>query len=483
MLTQFFQSLSTNPVWTLSIALLLLGTSIFVHELGHFLIARWRGVKVERFSIGFGPAIWSYRAKDGVEYRLSWVPLGGYVLLPQLADLSTLEGKSESDIATLPPVSYTSKMLVFVAGAAFNVIFAFLLACVLWRIGLPESSASATTRIGYVSAKLELPDGTKITSPALEGGLRVGDVIRAIDGHTVKDWSEVQNSLVLGDGRSATGEPETIFTIVRDGKERDLVLHPRLAGEEKIRRVGMQPGFEILVHSVPSDSLGAQVGFLVDDEILRFDDTAVLSDTTYREYLDATLDRPVVAHVRRAGRELDLTIPVSPTAKAGARLGLTLTTGFRLAHPTPLSLVTDQLSLTFRSLWSFLSPRSDVGLSKASGVVGIVRVFQSAAEAGVRAAILITILVNVNLAIFNLLPIPVLDGGQMLFATIARFRGRALPINFVMTAQSVCLVLLLSLIVYVSFFDIRRWSRDAQENRAAAERAAAASATQPAGGK
>src|SRR3954470_24403884 len=79
---------------------LLFGGSIFVHELGHFLAARRRGVHVERFSIGFGPAIWSRRGKDGVEYRLSWFPLGGYVLLPQLADLSAIEGESQLEKTT-----------------------------------------------------------------------------------------------------------------------------------------------------------------------------------------------------------------------------------------------------------------------------------------------------------------------------------------------------------------------------------------------
>ena len=91
MAADFFTSALTN-LWAVILVVLLFGGSIFVHELGHFLAARRRGVKVERFSIGFGPAIWSRRAKDGVEYRVSWFPLGGYVLLPQLADLGALEG-------------------------------------------------------------------------------------------------------------------------------------------------------------------------------------------------------------------------------------------------------------------------------------------------------------------------------------------------------------------------------------------------------
>src|SRR3954465_984905 len=108
---EFISSLFSS-LWSIFLIVLFFGGSIFVHELGHFLAARRRGVKVTRFSIGFGPAIWSHTGKDGVEYRVSWIPLGGYVALPQLADMPALEGESEP-AENLPPVSYSSRMIVF----------------------------------------------------------------------------------------------------------------------------------------------------------------------------------------------------------------------------------------------------------------------------------------------------------------------------------------------------------------------------------
>lgn len=467
---ELLQSIFSN-IWTLALAVIFLGVSIFVHELGHFLLARWRGVHVERFSIGFGPAIWSFRGRDGVDYRISWIPLGGYVLLPQLADLSTLEGKSEADVAQLPPISYVSKMIVFVAGATFNVLFAFVIACGLWAAGMQESSYTLTTRVGYIVPKVELPDHTKVPSPAAEAGLRAGDTIKAIDGHVVKDWNDVRTSIVLGDGHDSAGQRETVFHVERDGKPLDITLHPVLSGDEGNRAVGVMAGCELLIYHLEPGSFASKLGFEKNDELTRLDDVVPLSPDTVQDYLSANPTKPIVAHVLRNGVDKEITIPARPEPfdpKQETIYGLTFTTHQVMTHPSPLGLVWDQVEVTFRSLSSFVSSHSDVGLSKASGPIGMIHNFKMAAEAGFRMVLLLAILVNVNLAIFNLLPIPILDGGQMMFATIARFRGRALPVNFVMAAQSVCLVLLLTLIVYVGFFDTKRWVHEAQEDRAAA---------------
>lgn len=467
MSSDLLQTLLSN-VWSIFLVVLFFGGSIFVHELGHFLAARRRGVKVERFSIGFGPKIFSWRGKDGVEYRLSWLPLGGYVALPQLADLRGIEGESDLDVDALPPISYATKMIVFAAGAAFNVLFALLLATIIWFIGQPMSSEMATTRIGYVSATLELPDGTKVPSPASQAGLRVGDIVRQIDGIAVHEWTDLMQTLVTGAGRTATGQPQTVFTIERDGRTDDVTIRPLLSGDEQLRRVGISPGYELLVHAVTAGSLAEQAGFQTGDEILRMNTTPILSVATYQEILTTKLDEPVNVTVKRAGQEVALVIPARLAAKPDASLGLALTTGFTLTHPTPFAQVNDHVVMTFRTLASLINPHSDIGLSKVAGPVGIVRIFHSAAEAGMRAILMFTILVNINLAIFNLLPIPVLDGGQMLFATIGRIRGRALPSGFIAAAQSTFVVLLFSMIIYISFFDVRRVVRDVQSSRAEA---------------
>jgi regulator of sigma E protease len=357
---------------------------------------------------------------------------------------------------------------VFVAGATFNVLFAFILATIVWALGQPESSDMASTRIGYVLRDVDLPDGRKVPGPAHRAGLQVGDTVVAIDGIRVNNWSDIQNSLVLGAGRTESGQRQVRFTIERDGTRREIVVEPVLAGEEKIRRVGIAPDFELLVHAAPPESVGAKAGFKADDEILRLDGTPIRNDTAFRSYLESRSSQPIQAVVRRAGQETTLTIPARPDAKPNSQLGLTFRTGFRIVHISPFEQIADVARWTVRTFKSLVSPSSDVGLDKMSGPVGIARILHSAAEVGMRAVLMMTILLNVNLAIFNLLPLPVLDGGQMLFATLAKLRGRPLPVNFIAATQSAFLVLLLSMVAYVTFFsDVPRWIRQNREERAA----------------
>ena len=458
----FLPTLLAN-VWSIALVVAFFSASIFVHELGHFLAARARGVKVERFSIGFGPAIWSHRGRDGVEYRLAWFPLGGYVLLPQLADLGPVEGRVESDVSQLPPVSYGTKMLVFVAGAFFNVLFAFSLATIIWFIGLPESNETASTRIGYVTPTLEIRPGVRVPSPASVAGLKVGDTILRIDGNPVTKFFDIYTFIGLGSGKSADGSRQALFTVQRGTQVLDITVHPQLVGEEQERRVGIAPGYDIIVQQIAAKSVAEKAGFRPEDVFVSIDGQLVLNVQTLQDTLEASAQRSAAVVVRRSGQEVTLSVPARAGGKSGASIGLTLTTGVTMTHPSPFTQIGDQVMMSVRTLWSLANPHSDIGLSKLTGPVGIVRIFHSAAEAGMRPVLLFTILLNMSLAIFNLLPIPVLDGGQMLFATIGRIRGRALPVNFVMAANSVFIVLLLSMVIYVSIFDLRRIKRDNAE--------------------
>lgn len=464
--------------WSILLVVLFFGGSILVHELGHFWAARRRGVKVLRFSIGFGPKIFSWHGKDGVEYRLSWLPLGGYVALPQLADMSGLEGEGDANAAKLPELTYSTKMIVFAAGAAMNIVFAFLLACIVWKAGLPTPEDLVTTRIGYVTQTMELPDKSVVTAPAAKAGLRPGDIIRSIDGNQVDNWQDVMLRLLTGSGVTLDGRPKAELVIERDGKDLALTLYPQLAstGSEVKRKIGVVAGYELIVHSVTEGSAAQTAGFKAGDRIQAVNGVRVLHGIAWQEQVEAHAKEGLKVVLRRDGTEQSLSLPANTEAKP--TYGFAFTMDVRTLHPSPISQIVDQVKQSFTIIGSLLSVNSNVGLDSVSGPVGIVRIFHSAASAGIIPLLTFTILVNVSLAVFNLLPIPVLDGGHMLFATMGKLRGRQLPATFIAATQSIFTVLLLVMIAYVSVKDVQRIRRDVAPP--AAEKATAPAATTPA---
>lgn len=463
-----------HNVWAVFLIVLFFGGSIFVHELGHFLAARRRGVKVTRFSIGFGPAIWSHTGKDGVEYRLSWIPLGGYVALPQLADMPAIEGESEP-VEQLPPVSYGSRMMVLAAGAFFNILFAFALATILWLSGRPEAENVTSTRIGFVADKISLLDGKEVESPAKVAGLQEGDVITAIDGTPVKSWIDVLNAIVLSTVTDDKGERLAVFTVNRGGQSLDLRVYPRRTGDENIRKVGIDAAYELIVGKVVPGSAAEKTGFRDEDRVVAINGRPVLSWSAFFTHLQSATGETFTVTVTRNGVPAQIVVPLAPKARVAAIQGIELRANWRLLYQNPFEQISQILGNSVRTLKALLLPQGDVGLSNVSGFVGITQGFWDALNSDYPAHFVIwfAVMVNVSLAFFNLLPIPVLDGGHMLFATLAKLRGKALPFNFIAVTQSVFVVLLLTMMVYVTVFgDLRRIVRDRKADAEAREAAA-----------
>lgn len=458
----------TSDVWSLVLVAIFFGGSIFVHELGHFLAARWRGLHVDRFSIGFGPKICSWK-RNGVDYRLSWIPLGGYVALPQLADMQQIEGETSAETKELPVISYTSKMIVSVMGAVFNLLFAFLLATVLWQIKQPISSDQTSTQVGYVLKTITLPDGTEVPGPAYTAGLQVGDTILEIDGHKINDWDELRQTLVMSSGHDEYGNRKSDLLVDRAGTIMEITVRPKLVGDEGLRHVGIAPAFESMVGRIKPDSMAGQIGLEPGDRLLTVDQVKIAHPQLFFDYLDEHVSEPVSLTVNRDDVETVLTIPSRESQVTPETFGMSVATNVEYVKVSPFKQFGDQLKMTVMTLGSLLNPRSDIGLSKVSGPVGIIDVFHQAAKADIRAVLWLTILVNINLALFNILPIPVLDGGHMLFATIGKIRGRPLSQSFLMTTQSVFMAMLLTMVLYVSFFDVRRFIRRNFQSTAAEE--------------
>ncbi len=164
-----------TTIYVVAAVLVLFGAAIFIHEFGHFWVARKLGMKVEEFAIGFGPKIFSWK-RDGIEYSLRWIPAGGFVKLPQMITSEALEGQTTENVPPAPPLH---KILVAFAGPFMNVVFAFAIAMVIYFVGLPVPVNPPI--IGYVepgSAEAKL-------------GIQEGDVIKAVNGKKINSWQDV----------------------------------------------------------------------------------------------------------------------------------------------------------------------------------------------------------------------------------------------------------------------------------------------------
>ena len=301
----------------LVLVMLFFGGSIFVHELGHFLAARLRGLKILRFSIGFGPRIFSWRGRDGCEYILSLLPLGGYVALPQLADMGALEGgDGNGEAEKLPKASCTDKIIVSAAGAFFNVLFAVLLAAIIWGVGITKNAAAESTVVGFVPEKISDVAGNQFPCPAKLAGVRAGDKIISIDGRTPSDFQQIIELVAIGSGRTADGRPLAKLEVERDGKILKLDVPARLiktnptTGDE-IRMIGISPAMRMFVGKILDNSPAKAAGLREGDEVAEIDGQKLYSNAQLGAYLDSLKDgAKTVLGVIRDGEKIEL--PITP---------------------------------------------------------------------------------------------------------------------------------------------------------------------------
>ena len=427
---------------------------IVVHEIGHFLAARWRGLYIEKFGVWFGKPLWQ-RKINGVQYSLGSLPFGGFVALPQLAPMDIIEGKADVDREQLPPVSALDKIIVAVAGPFFSLLLAFVFAVIVWVVGYPVSESDTTTVIGYI-----MPD-----SPAEKADLHPGDRILEVDGKRVTRFLGMNDSVSWAVVRS---EGETVpVKFERSGQVQTVNVEPYKSETGRWRRKSVRqllilPAETAIIDKVELNSPAAAAGLRPRDIIRGFNHTPIYNPIALLEYIKKHPDETLILEVERNGSRFEVPVkpvPLPTDGKMQPRIGIQWDTSgiMSIAHPSPIELVRNSVTSTLSTLGAVASPKSDVKLQHLSGPIGIGRIYYLffVSERGWQLALWLSVVLNVNLAILNMLPIPVLDGGHILFGLIESVRRKPLNMRVLEVVQGTCTILIVGVIIYITFFDLQ----------------------------
>jgi len=515
-------------ILTIAEVLLIFNLLIIVHELGHFLAARWRGLQVEKFGIWFGKPLWKKNI-GGVEYSLGCIPAGGFVLLPQMAPMQAVEGKSTTDRDTLSPAKPLDKIIVAFAGPLFSFLLALVFAVIVWAVGRPTAQADATTTVGYV-----IPG-----DPAEKAGFKPGDVILSVDNHPVSRFAGMVDSVTWYVVRS---EGETIPFKIRRGNQ-ILTLYsgytrPETTSWERkpLRQVGIAPAITPIVFKVVDGSVAAKAGIQPNDEIVSVGGERLYHPQHILEWEQANPGKPLPLTILRDGKTIQLTMAPSRPAvssvirnspadvggirpgdrilaldgvpiydqteiikrvEAGPKTPLSLTIenlagqqravrilpatpdgqnrpiigiGFAgdsdgilwdgsgtmtVVHISPVEQIFSAVETIGNTIGALLSTHSDIKLQHMSGPIMIMQTYYRLFESdyGWQMALWFSVVFNVNLALINLLPIPVLDGGHIVLAAIEGIRRRPINLRVLEVVQTGCALLLIGFMIYVSFYD------------------------------
>jgi len=432
---------------------------IFFHELGHFLAARWRGVQVDRFQIWFGKPIWKKEHK-GVQYGLGWLPFGGFVALPQMAPMESIEG-GNLDERPLPKIKPLDKIIVAFAGPLFSILLAFLASLIVWKVGKPVD-AIQTTVIGGVAKD----------SPAAKEGLLPGDRILRVNGEPVRwfggDFESIRERIML------TTEERITFDIERGGEElqivTDFTIEDRPFWQRKaLPDVGISPGGNAqigLIIPSENESPAERSDLRVGDLVTEVNGVQVHGPGHVSSLLAESETQEATFTIKRGEeilkKEVKALVPVFPTSENVNRPMLGIAWDFsglvntELVYPSPMKQIGDSLTAMYVTLKAVASPKSKIGVDQLSGPIGIAetKFLLLKTDGGWMRVLAFFVLFNVNLAILNMLPFPVLDGGHIVMAIGEKIVGKPMQgraLEFIQTAFALTLMFFM---LYVTTKDI-----------------------------
>lgn len=431
---------------------------IFWHELGHFLAARWRGVQVDRFQVWFGKPIWK-KTYNGVQYGLGWLPFGGFVALPQMAPMESIEGGNR-DGEELPKIKPLDKIIVAFAGPLFSLILAVMASLLVWKVGKPLDAIESTI-IGGV-----LKDG-----PADKAGMKAGDKILKVNGNPVTwfagDFDAVTEQIMFTDGDDVT------FEVERDGEILNLTSSFEIAERSWFRRralprVGIGAARQCIIgdliaseNASPAERAGLKKG----DEVVEINSVKIYGPLHANNLIKAQGDQPSLFKVKRGKETLEVSIkpliPISPKqeevrAMVGIQWGGPSPVTETLIYPGPIEQITRHAKMMWRTIKVVSSPSSNVGVDQLAGPVGIAKMKYQLlqTEQGWFRVLSFFVFFNVNLAILNMLPFPVLDGGHITLSFGEMIMGKPPQGRILEAVQSLFAFALIGFMLFITTKDI-----------------------------
>jgi regulator of sigma E protease len=450
-------------IWTYVVPFLIVLTIlVFVHEYGHYIVARWNGVRVDVFSVGFGKELFGYTDSAGTRWKFSLLPLGGYVKMHGDADASssTVDQSTALDPDSFPAKNVLQRMSIIVAGPLANILFAAVALAFLFAIvGRPFTPA--------VVGKVE--EG----SPAAIAGLMTYDQIVAVNGSDIDSLEELRAI-----ERESAGT-ELRLTVDRDGDEIDIPMTPAAVTREdrrldqtfEIGDLGIGPPLTPAeVASVRPGSAADEAGLQAGDRIVAVDREPLLSFEDLQGIVSQSPDAELLFTIERDGGTLDIPITPKLVEITNEQSGETLNIGRigverplpPLQRSNPIAALGDGVAETWRlttlilgSVWQLIT-----GNGSTDDVGGPIRIAQITGELtkdGLFPAVMFTVMLSINLGLINLFPIPVLDGGHLVMLFIELIRGKPLNERSQEIAFRFGLALVLSLMVFATWQDLMRF--------------------------
>ncbi len=433
-------------------ALLGLGVLVFIHEMGHFLIARRTGIGVEAFSIGFGGPIYHFY-KNGVDWRIGWIPFGGYCKMKGQDDFKETTTKGEPDEFYVRPP--WARLLTILGGPVFNIVLGIILLTIITY---------------FVGEKIILNDKIVINPKYKdELNLKNNDIIKEIDGKKITLWNDIKKFLLM----EGIDKESYIFTIKR--KDKIINIEYNFDKNHMIKgNVGFSLAHKVKIKKVNNNSPAQKAGLKINDIITHIDGQEINSTANIHYILNKSKEKTITHKfaIDRKGKniELDITPKLSKLPNSnekrkligiilGPHLLNTKTKNYSILESIPKGIEKGWNIITlFPKQFKLLSQVDGDTLKESiSGPVGIIVHIGKAGNRGFADFIVFIAIISILLGIFNLLPIPAVDGGHIILTTVEMIRRKPFSLKFIQRFQMVGLFIILTIFVLATANDISKF--------------------------